>query len=63
MKKMTCLLLSLLLCLSLFAGCSGKAGDKGELVLYAEYLGMSAGEPDLEALLEAWGKAGEGVLP
>ena len=33
MKKMTCLLLSLLLCLSLFAGCSGKAGDKGELVL------------------------------
>ena len=34
MKKMTCLLLSLLLCLSLFAGCSGKAGDKGELVLY-----------------------------
>ena len=34
MKKMACLLLSLLLCLSLFAGCSGKAGDKGELVLY-----------------------------
>ena len=36
---------------------------KGELVLYAEHLDMSPGEPELEALLAAWGKAGEGVLP